>query len=121
MPRRLPPFRSIIAFEAAARHKSVKLAAQELNVTQSAISHQLRQFEEHIGTKLFIRSGRSLELTNSSLDVLPRLSRLIDEICQITQELAPDEKPIIRIGSMASPALRVLLHKMGMLKKSTLG
>jgi biotin operon repressor len=51
------------AFEAAARHLSFTLAAQELNVTQTAISHQIRRLEEELGLKLFIRQSRSLALT----------------------------------------------------------
>jgi len=52
MRRRLPPFAAIRAFEATARHSSFTLAADELNVTQSAISHQVKRLEEFLDTPL---------------------------------------------------------------------
>ncbi len=53
------------AFEAAARHLSLSLAANELNVTPAAIRHQIRQFEDHIGLPVFERNGRGLALTDA--------------------------------------------------------
>src|SRR5512135_935621 len=51
----LPPANSLVAFEAAARHQSITLAAAELNVTVAAISRQVRKLEEHLGCALFER------------------------------------------------------------------
>ena len=53
MARRLPPLNGVRAFEAAARHMSFTTAAEELNVTQSAISHQIKALEERLGIRLF--------------------------------------------------------------------
>ena len=61
--RRLPSLSSLRAFEAAARHESAKQAAQELSVTATAISHQVRGLEEALGVPLFLRKPRQLELT----------------------------------------------------------
>ena len=63
MPRH-PPLKSLQAFEAAARHLSIKLAAEELCVTPTAISHQIKALEDHFGKKLFLRLTRSLALTS---------------------------------------------------------
>ena len=63
MKSRLPSLNGLRAFEAAARHMSFTLAAAELNVTQTAISHQIRRLEEELGVRLFVRQNRSLELT----------------------------------------------------------
>ncbi len=59
MTARLPSLNGLRAFEAAARHLSFTLAAAELNVTQTAISHQIRRLELELGTKLFVRQNRA--------------------------------------------------------------
>ena len=59
----LPPANSLVAFEAAARHQSITLAAAELNVTVAAISRQVRKLEEHLGCALFERFHRRVRLT----------------------------------------------------------
>jgi LysR family glycine cleavage system transcriptional activator len=61
--RHLPPLSALRAFEAAARHSSAQRAAQELNVTATAISHQVRALEQWLGTPLFVRRPRQLEPT----------------------------------------------------------
>ncbi len=61
--RRLPPLNSLRSFEAAARHASFLRAARELNVTPSAISHQIRALEKFLGVALFHRDGRQVQLT----------------------------------------------------------
>lgn len=65
MRRSLPPLNALRAFETAARHLSISLAARELNVTPAAISHQIRLLEEYIGLPLFIRNGRGLGLSDA--------------------------------------------------------
>lgn len=59
----LPPLNALRAFEAVARHESVTRAADALHVTHGAVSRQLRQLEEALGTALFVREGRGLALT----------------------------------------------------------
>lgn len=59
----LPPLKSLQAFDAAARHLSFKRAAEELNLTPTAISHRIRVLETHLGCTLFLRLTRSLQLT----------------------------------------------------------
>ena len=63
MARRLPPFAAIRAFEATARHGSMTAAADELCVTPSAVSHQIRTLEAFVDTALFERDGNRLTLT----------------------------------------------------------
>lgn len=67
--RSLPPLSTLIGFEAAARLGGFSLAAEELNITQSAISHQIRTLEDHLGTPLFHRVGRRIELTDAGRDL----------------------------------------------------
>lgn len=64
--RRLPPLSALRAFEAAARHGSFKRAADELGVTPTAISHQIRALEEHVESKLFAREARRVVLTTDA-------------------------------------------------------
>ena len=66
----LPSLNGLRAFEAAARHLSFTRAAEELNVTQTAISHLIRRLEEQLGIPLFVRRNRALELTREA-QVLP--------------------------------------------------
>ncbi|MCP4391329.1 MAG: LysR family transcriptional regulator, partial [Gammaproteobacteria bacterium] len=62
MGRRLPPLNSLKCFEAAGRLLSFTSAARELNVTQAAISHQIKVIEEYLGVSLFVRYPRRLAL-----------------------------------------------------------
>jgi len=82
MPVRLPPLNSLKAFEAAARHLSVKKAALELNVTSAAVSHQIRTLEDYLGVQLFHRYNRSLELTDVAKAALPKLGEGFDYLAQ---------------------------------------
>ncbi|SQA99625.1 Gcv operon activator [Cedecea neteri] len=61
--RRLPPLTAIRAFDAVARHASFKAAAEEIGVTPTAISHQIRLLEDSLDQRLFTRSARSVALT----------------------------------------------------------
>lgn len=71
--RRLPPLSAIRAFDVVARHASFKLAAGEIGVTPTAISHQIRQLEESLGQRLFTRSARAVALTSAG-EILFRAS-----------------------------------------------
>src|SRR5262245_61838528 len=84
MRRDLPPFTSIRSFEAAARLLSFKAAAQELHVTQSAISHQVKTLEDHLGVRLFLRGPRAIRLTREGSDYLGEVSLLLDQLAAAT-------------------------------------
>ena len=78
MPDRLPPLNALRAFEAAGRHLSFKKAAEELFVTPAAVSQQVKQLEDYLGTPLFRRLTRALELTVPGAAMLPRVSEGLD-------------------------------------------
>ena len=63
--RALPPLRALLAFEAAARHGSFTAAARELNVSQPAVSRQVKSLEEALGVSIFVREHRSVVLTDA--------------------------------------------------------
>jgi len=73
MLKALPPLNALRAFEAAARHSSLTLAAAELNVTPSALSHQIRALEDFVGCKLFRRGVRSIALSPEGRMLYPGL------------------------------------------------
>jgi LysR family glycine cleavage system transcriptional activator len=75
MASRLPPLNALHAFEVAARHLSFTRAADELNVTQGAVSHRIRALEERLGRPLFRRDGRAMALTEAGEDYLPYPAR----------------------------------------------
>lgn len=70
---RLPSLNALRVFEAAARHLSFKLAAEELSVTATAVSHQIRGLEAYLGVSLFRRLTRALELTPEGEAMLPKV------------------------------------------------
>lgn len=80
----LPPLASLRAFEAAARLLSFRAAAEELNVTQSAISHQVAELERRLGVPLFHRRSRRVELTDAGATYQPYLREAFDRIEQGT-------------------------------------
>ena len=80
MKRTLPPLSAIRSFEAAARHLSFKDAAEELNVTQSAVSHQVRGLEEFLGRSLFFRAAAGVTLTTAGEDYFGDLSSILDQL-----------------------------------------
>jgi len=87
MSQRLPPLNALKAFEAAARHLSVKKAAVELNVTPAAVSHQIRTLEEYLDIQLFHRYNRALELTDAARACLPKLREGFDCLAQAVERL----------------------------------
>src|SRR3954470_6099168 len=71
--RKLPPLTELRAFEAAARHLSFKMAADQLHVTPTAISHQIKLLERHCGRALFRRRPRPLRLTAAGEQLFPAI------------------------------------------------
>lgn len=84
---RLPPLNALKAFEAAARHLSVKKAAAELNVTPAAVSHQIKSLEEYLGVPLFHRQNRALALTEPARACLPKLREGFDSLAQAVERV----------------------------------
>ena len=81
--RRLPPFAELVAFEAVARHLSFTKAADELCITQSAVSHRVRRLEQFLGVRLLHRSNPGLTLTSEGTALLPQLKSALDALEQL--------------------------------------
>ena len=78
--RHLPNLGALATFEVAAKYLSFTLAARELNITQGAVSQQIRQLEDRLGTPLFRRKHNALELTSQGLDLFEAVSAGLDRI-----------------------------------------
>jgi len=83
----LPPLNSLVAFEAAARHLSFTLAAHELNVTQGAISRQVRLLEDYLGKTLFERTTRSINLSPTGSQYYETVRDALTQVAQATGEI----------------------------------
>ena len=104
MARDLPPLNSLRAFEATARLGHAGQAADELNVTASAVSHQLKALEGWLGQPLFERRGRRLYPTDGARRLQPMLSRAFDLIETAAQQVS-GESVAGEIRLAASPAV----------------
>lgn len=112
MSRRLPPLKSIRAFEAAARRGSFNQAADELFVTPSAISHQVKALEEHLGVRLFRRARRQVSLTIAGERYLEAIGHALDEIDLATRRLmASSNSAAINISVVPAFLTRWLVPK----------
>jgi LysR family glycine cleavage system transcriptional activator len=113
MAARLPSLNGLRAFEAAARHLSFTKAAAELNVTQTAISHQIRRLEEELGIRLFVRQNRALTLTPEARDYLPGIRAAFNDLRLATDRvLRKDNDHVLTISTLASLAAKWLLPRL---------
>jgi LysR family glycine cleavage system transcriptional activator len=108
----LPSLNGLRAFEAAARLTSFTLAAAELNVTQTAISHQIRRLEEQLGIKLFIRQNRALALTRQAQDYLPSVRTAFEDLRRATARLhRAEQEERLTVSTTASLATKWLVSR----------
>lgn len=113
MASRLPPLNALKAFEAAARHLSVKKAAIELNVTPAAVSHQIRTLEEYLGIQLFHRYNRALELTDAARASLPKLREGFQCLAQAVERLRTHQSGgVLTVSAAPSFAARWLMPRL---------
>ncbi|PAJ72277.1 transcriptional regulator [Pseudoalteromonas sp. NBT06-2] len=119
MSRRLPPLNALKAFEAAARNLSFTKAADELFVTQAAVSHQIKHLEEHLGLKLFLRKNRSLLLTEEGqgyfLDIRDIFTQLIDATDKL---LARGAKGSLTVSLTPSFAIQWLVPRLNLFNEA---
>src|SRR6202158_2129972 len=105
MTARLPSLNGLRAFEAAARHLSFTVAASELNVTQTAVSHQIRRLEEELGVRLFVRQSRALALTPEAKDYLPGVRAAFNDLRLATDRLLRrDDDHVLTVSPLPAPA-----------------
>src|SRR5690242_20155238 len=114
MPRRLPQLNALKAFEAAARHVSFTRAAEELCVTQGAVSHQVKALETELGLKLFGRERQRLTITSAGRDYLAVVRDALDRIATGTERLLQRQSSgALTVSTSPDFAAKWLVHRLG--------
>jgi LysR family transcriptional regulator, glycine cleavage system transcriptional activator len=113
MARALPGLTSLRTFEAAGRFLSFTKAAAELGVTPAAVSHQIREFEDQLGTRLFMRTSRSMRLTHAGEILHVAVADALDGISRaVTRLRKVDGKPQLKITTSPSIAAKWLVPRL---------
>jgi LysR family transcriptional regulator, glycine cleavage system transcriptional activator len=119
MLRRLPPLNALKAFEAAARHESFTRAAEELCVTQGAVSHQVKALEVELGIKLFNRERQRLVITGAGRDYLTVVRDALDRIAVGTERLIQRQSSgVLTVSTSPDFAAKWLVHRLGRFSES---
>lgn len=109
----LPSLNGLQVFEAAARHLSFTRAAAELNVTQTAVSHQIRRLEEQLGLRLFVRRNRALALTAEAQDYLPSVRAAFEDLRRATDRLLRQKRDdVLTVSTTISLAAKWLVPRL---------
>jgi DNA-binding transcriptional LysR family regulator len=103
--KQLPPLSSLVVFEAAARHLSFTRAALELNITQAAVSRQIRSLEDNLGVALFTRLHRTIQLTAPGKKLLRTVTISLEYLADTVGELRSGGSDIIHITVVATLAV----------------
>jgi LysR family glycine cleavage system transcriptional activator len=112
--RRLPPLNALKSFEAAARHESFTRAAEELCVTQGAVSHQVKALEAELGVKLFNRERQRLLITEAGSEYLVLIRDALDRIAIGTERLVQRQSSgILTVSTSPDFAAKWLIHRLG--------
>src|SRR5213075_1767644 len=114
MLRRLPPLNALKAFEAAARHESFTRAAEELCVTQGAVSHQVKALEAELAVKLFNRERQRLIITEAGRDYLVVIRDALDRIAIGTERLLQRQTSgALTVSTSPDFSAKWLVHRLG--------
>lgn len=111
--RNLPPLAAIRAFEAAARLGNFTRAAEELGMTQAAVSYQIRVLEERLGVSLFRREGRGVRLTQDGARIIPHLSGAFDAMDRAFREVRSEDENLLVISTSNTFANAWLAWRLG--------
>lgn len=107
------PLNALKAFEASARHLSFTRAADELCVTQAAISHQVKSLEERLGVRLFRRSNRGLKLTDEGLALAPTLFETFGAIDRLFERFeSGGAQEVLTVSAVGTFVIGVLLERL---------
>jgi LysR family glycine cleavage system transcriptional activator len=114
MSLRLPPMQALRAFDAAARTQSLTKAAEALNLTHGAISHQIKSLERDLAVRLVERAGRGIRLTDEGERFATRVRAAFAELAAAVNEIAARANPRqLRVSVVPSFAARWLLPRIG--------
>jgi LysR family glycine cleavage system transcriptional activator len=113
MPKPLPPISSLRAFEAAARHMNFTRAAEELAITQAAVSYQIRLLEERLGTSLFIREPRRLVLTETGTQLAVPVRDAFDRLRATFENFHEEARSVFALTVSETFAANWLVPRLG--------
>lgn len=99
MARQIPPLSAVRVFEAAARHLNFTRAAEELAMTQAAVSYQIRMIEDRLGTALFVRSGRRVSLSPAGQRLAAPVSAAFDQLDDAFAKVREVESGVLTISA----------------------
>ena len=111
--RRLPPLAAVRVFEAAARHENFTAAANELGMTQAAVSYQVKLLEERLGAPLFRREKRRVVLTDAGRKAAPQITRAFDAIDAAFGAIRADDEAVLTVSTSNTFANTWLAWRLG--------
>ena len=111
--RRLPPLAAVRVFEAAARHENFTAAANELGMTQAAVSYQVKLLEERLGAPLFRREKRRVVLTDAGRKAAPQITRAFDAIDAAFGAIRADDAAVLTVSTSNTFANTWLVWRLG--------
>jgi LysR family glycine cleavage system transcriptional activator len=111
--RRLPPLAAVRVFEAAARHENFTAAANELGMTQAAVSYQVKLLEERLGAPLFRREKRRVVLTDAGRKAAPQITRAFDAMDAAFGAIRADDAAVLTVSTSNTFANTWLAWRLG--------
>ncbi|SMO72181.1 LysR family transcriptional regulator [Ruegeria faecimaris] len=114
MQKQLPPLGWLRTFEAAARHLSFTAAARDLNMTQSAVSQQIKSLEAYLGQPLFLRRPRALELTGAGISYLPVVREAFRTLLRGTRAVTGAQQNAVQVQCNITFAVNWLAPRLPM-------
>jgi LysR family glycine cleavage system transcriptional activator len=113
MPSKLPPMSAVRVFEAAARHQSFTRAAEELGMTQAAVSYQIKILEDRIGAPLFVRLPRQVALTAKGRQLAPAVTEAFEALRTAFAGIETTAQTVLSISTLTTFAANWLVPRLG--------
>jgi LysR family glycine cleavage system transcriptional activator len=110
---RLPPLSAVRVFEAAGRLENFSRAAEELGMTQAAVSYQIRQLEDRVGRPLFVRDKGRVRLSDAGRRLLPALSSALTGIAEAFSAVRAEDEDVLSINTFATVGSNLLSGRVG--------
>ena len=110
---RIPPLGAVRVFEAAARHGNFTRAADELGMTQAAVSYQIKVLEERVGAPLFVRRGRGVELTGLGQRIAPQVSSAFEKLDEAFRAARVENETMLTVSAPSTFATNWLSPRIG--------
>lgn len=113
VPSKLPPMSAVRVFEAAARHQSFTRAAEELGMTQAAVSYQIRMLEDRVGAPLFVRMPRQVVLTARGQQLAPAVTEAFNTLREAFAGIEETVRSVLSVTTLSTFASNWLIPRLG--------